>query len=121
MNAWWMPMRSASTPCSSGMIAPPTMAQTSKAEPLPVNGPRPLNRDSKDAREHRGIKEPNEQDAPHRQMSEAAHREPHQQKGHQCGKSQYSSGADFLQHSRSDESANHRTAPVKGNKFRGQL
>ena len=40
-NAWWMPIRSAKTPCNSGMMAPPTIAATRTPEPASVSGPRP--------------------------------------------------------------------------------
>src|SRR5215472_12502456 len=40
MNARWIPMESASTPCSTGRKAPPTMAMISRPDPLPVSGPR---------------------------------------------------------------------------------
>ena len=39
MNAMWMPMESANLPCSTGRIAPPTIAIIIRLEPLPVSGP----------------------------------------------------------------------------------
>src|SRR5579871_4209647 len=73
------------------------------------------------AGEHDGVEESDQDDAPHGNVASAQHGDRYEHSSADGAQSQQSSGSNLLQQTRTNEAANHRTAPIKRDQSRGNF